>query len=643
MDEHDAGEEAGDGEPPEVGRKILKARPVPPPGKRLSDHPALVSEYTGTEDPCTVFAGTHKKLPWKCGKCGHEWEASGSSRVSGSGCRLCGFERVSRAKSMPPYKKSLAASPLASEYTGALDPKTIFAGTSKRLPWKCGACGHEWMTSGSCRARGKGCPPCGVSRIRHANSVPPHEKSLAASPLASEYAGDENPRDIFAGTARMLPWKCRDHGHIWMMSGCHRLGGRGCTICSGRVLLPGFNDLATTHPHLARQLVGTDPATVTAWTKKHLEWQCPDHPHTWRSTGSNRLKAKKCSVCAGRQVLVGFNDLATTHPHLAKQLVGTDPTTVVAGTNRVLEWKCPDHPHTWKSSGGVRVRGHGCRICAGNLLHTGFNDLATTHPHLARQLVGTDPATVMAGTHKKLEWQCPDHPHTWVATGNSRLKGSGCGVCQGVKVQSGFNDMATTHPRLARELIGDPRAVLAGTHKVLRWKCSDCNHGWSTTGCSRVAGSGCPKCAKFGFDPTTPAYIYMVFDSVLRRTKIGVAGKMTSRVHMAHRRSGWDKFIRIGPFLGVVVWHLERAVKRGLKAKGIATGADAFRDPFDGWTEAWLTDDLPVQSFPELFNALGIDVDAIGRAAMAEAQLATAPQHSGRFDSLTQRDLFPED
>jgi Zn finger protein HypA/HybF involved in hydrogenase expression len=45
---------------------------------------------------------------------------------------------------------------------------------------------------------------------------------------------------------------------------------------------------------------------------------------------------------------------------------------------------------------------------------------------------------------------------------------------------------------------GKPVSVLelaAGTSKKLDWKCSTCEHEWSSTGNSRVKGRGCPACA----------------------------------------------------------------------------------------------------------------------------------------------------
>ena len=55
--------------------------------------------------------------------------------------------------------------------------------------------------------------------------------------------------------------------------------------------------------------------------------------------------------------------MGTTHPDLARQAHGWDPTTVVAGTPKILEWICQEG-HTWKTTGHARTQGTGCPSCS---------------------------------------------------------------------------------------------------------------------------------------------------------------------------------------------------------------------------------------------------------------------------------------
>ena len=97
--------------------------------------------------------------------------------------------------------------------------------------------------------------------------------------------------------------------------------------------------LSETHPDLAKEAHGWDPKTVVAGTAKKLDWKC-QFGHLYKSSGSNRKQGQGCPYCSKRKVLSGFNDMATTHPELAKEAHGWDPKTLLAGTSKILTWKC---------------------------------------------------------------------------------------------------------------------------------------------------------------------------------------------------------------------------------------------------------------------------------------------------------------
>ena len=153
------------------------------------------------------------------------------------------------------------------------------------------------------------------------------------------------------------------------------------------------------------------------------------------------------------------------------------------------------------------------------------DSMASTHPDLAAELdieecksmglVHYRPENIIAGTKKKLAWRCQKCHHDWIAQGSSRVNlGRGCPACANQAVHTdGRNSMASTHPDLAAELDIEecksmglvhfrPENIIAGTNKKLAWRCQKCHHGWIAQGNSRVSqGSGCPVCAKSGFDP----------------------------------------------------------------------------------------------------------------------------------------------
>jgi hypothetical protein len=413
--------------------------------------------------------------------------------------------------------------------------------------------------------------------------------------MARDLIGTD-PTTVTAGTEKILLWRCPNHDEPYPATGASRAGGRGCSYCANVRVLPGFNDMATTRPDLAAELVGTDPATVIAGTPKVLLWRCPNHDEPYPARGANRARGQGCGYCHGLRVLPGYNDMATTRPDLVAELVDTDPTTIIAGTRTILLWRCPNHDEPYPLAGYLRAKGIGCSYCANQRLLPGFNDMATTHPSMAADLVVTDPTTVFAGTEKILLWRCPNHPEPYPARAMNRLKDRSCGYCSNRRVLTGFNDMATTHPALAGEVADcDPSTVIATSPRQHRWRCHTCGHQWSAPAVARAGGTGCPRCAEYGFDPAKPAWIYLMQRQ--GEQQIGITGNLKVRT-AHHAGSGWVLVETAGPMRGSLAYKRELLIKQWLR-QTVGTLA--------GTSENWSTASLEVRSLAELFGFVGID------------------------------------
>ena len=83
---------------------------------------------------------------------------------------------------------------------------------------------------------------------------------------------------------------------------------------------------------------------------------------------------------------------------------------------------------------------------------------------------------------------------------NNYKSGHGCGVCKGLQVQQGVNDLATLYPSLVKEWHpaknGElkPQNITQGNHKKVWWKC-EYGHEWEATIHNRVKGNDCPYCS----------------------------------------------------------------------------------------------------------------------------------------------------
>jgi hypothetical protein len=331
--------------------------------------------------------------------------------------------------------------------------------------------------------------------------------------------GHLTPFDIKPSSMRKVWWLgvC---GHSWWAGVASRTSGRtGCPVCSGRMVLLGVNDLATTSPAIAaewhpKRNGELTPRRVSQGTRKKAWWLGAKCGHSWEASIANRVRQHQgCAVCAGKVILVGFNDLATTCPAVAAEWHPTKngdltPQNVMRGSHKKAWWLGARCGHQWDATIKNRTaRKANCPICDGKRVLVGFNDLLTTCPVVGRQwhpMKNGDslPTQVTAGADKKVWWLGPCG-HEWEAVIKDRTgKGVGCPVCAGWIVLVGFNDLASVSPLVARQWHptrnGErlPSHVTRGNDTKAWWLCT-AGHEWEAVIKSRtLIGAGCPECAK---------------------------------------------------------------------------------------------------------------------------------------------------
>ena len=371
------------------------------------------------------------------------------------------------------------------------DPSTIAKASVNKLEWKCSE-GHIYSSSPNHRTgKGTGCPYCsGNQLLKGFNDLKTRFPNIAAE------AYEWDPSTVTAGSGKIQDWIC-SKDHIYSSSANHRTGrGYGCPVCSNHQVLAGFNDLKTKFPNIAAEAYGWDPSTVTAGTGKKRDWKCSEG-HIYSSSPNHRTgKGTGCPICGGDQVLAGFNDLKTKFPNIAAEAYGWDPSTVTAGSGKILDWRCKIG-HIYPSVVAGRTgRGTGCPICCGKQVLKGFNDLKTKFPNIAAEAYGWDPSTVTAGTSKKRDWKCSEgHIYSSIVAGRTG-SGNGCPVCCGQQLSAGFNDLKTKFPDIAAEAYEwDPQTVMPGTNQKKDWRCK-VGHIYSTSPNNRTGrGHGCPVCS----------------------------------------------------------------------------------------------------------------------------------------------------
>lgn len=388
----------------------------------VSDFPNLIAEFDSEKNypivPAEVSAGSSKKVWWIC-EFQHEWQASVSGRaLRKRGCPVCAGRLT-----LPGVNDLATTHPNVAEQwhpskNGDTTARDVVAGSNKRLWWVCSK-GHEWQATVDSRAhRGTGCPVCAGQRVVSGyNDLATKHPELAGQWHPSKNS-DLSPSEVMPGTHKKVWWQC-DLGHEWLGSVANRtVHGRGCPVCAGRLVVPGINDLATTHPDVAAEWHPSKNGELTAkqvigGTPKKVWWLC-QFGHEWQARSSHRIKGVGCPVCAGRSVVKGVNDLATTHPEIAAEWHPIrngelTPEEVVAGTNKKIWWQC-HQKHEWRTGGNLRLLGTGCPDCA----QYGFKPQEAAviyfmqHPGLAARKVGitnSDNKGDRVASFKSAGWQ----------------------------------------------------------------------------------------------------------------------------------------------------------------------------------------------------------------------------------------------
>jgi len=485
---------------------------------------------------------------------------------------------------------------LATQLTSA-DASQISRWSKMKFEWKCGL-GHIWIASVESRTHlNSGCPYCAGNRV-----LPGFNDLQTRYPEIANQAFGWDPTTMPSKSKKNFAWKCT-FGHIWEASISNRTrGGNGCTVCSGRSLLVGFNDFQTTNPELAKQLVGTDPRSFVGGHAK-MQWKC-NLGHTWMAQVNNRVShLQGCPVCTNKKILVGFNDFLTTDPLLAQEIVDGDPRTFTRGTTKKYKWRC-EMGHNYLTTPLHRISGYGCHFCSGKYVLVGFNDFLTTNPEDAKHLVNADPTTFTKGSNKYFEWKC-GLGHIWKASVSTiiRSSGLGCPFCSGNKVLVGFNDLNTTHPLVAINALGwDPTKYSAGSNVKKKWNCPE-NHIWNAVINSVVNSNqlGCPTCSTGGFDPNSDGYLYWLTHNNWDMYQIGITNIPDDRLNR-HRRLGWEVLELRGPMDGHLTQQWETAILRMLKAKGADLSNAKIAGKFDGYSEAWSKSTFETKSIKELMR-----------------------------------------
>jgi hypothetical protein len=403
---------------------------------------------------------------------------------------------------------------LQREWITSLNEKTLGdykPASHEKVWWMCPV-GHQYRRSIASRYSGGDCSFCSNDRVLAGfNDLESQFPEISAE-WSKE--NNENPSEVLATSKRKFMWRCINN-HNWIDQIYARtLLGRGCQYCGDKKVWTGFNDLKTVWPNVDEFWSSENEkrSDEVIWnSRKTAKWRCAKG-HDWDARIYITLREKSCPFCEGVRVKAGFNSLDIDFANLLAEFVSTNrgernPAKVLGKNSRVpLVWKC-NRGHLEKQSLALFRSEFGCITCR-------TADKSWTWPSISQVErlksswhsdgnPGVDPADVSANSTNIYSWQC-GLGHTWKASAQYRFrKFSECRFCSGKDVWAGFNDLASTFPRIAAEWNfsknGSPSdKVHFGSQKNYWWIC-EFGHEWKASPNNRTrgrnGGTGCPSCA----------------------------------------------------------------------------------------------------------------------------------------------------
>lgn len=154
--------------------------------------------------------------------------------------------------------------------------------------------------------------------------------------------GEIEIRGEFTGTKEPIECFCTIHNVLWNPRPNDLWKGIECKQCgSAKTADKRRVDVDTINRQLEQMNNDIKMIGKCFGVRAETEFQCSLN-HIWRDRPIDILNGKGCPYCNGHRVWVGFNDLWTTRPDVAKLLLNSnDGYKYTYGSNKKLEFICP--------------------------------------------------------------------------------------------------------------------------------------------------------------------------------------------------------------------------------------------------------------------------------------------------------------
>jgi len=308
--------------------------------------------------------------------------------------------------------------------------------------------------------------------------------------------------------------------------------------------------------------------------------RCREYGHEWEARPSSVYAGKGCPECARTGRYIGQDEWVRRFAAEGKSLLGK----VNHSTEKVAV-RCDYCGHEWAARPNSVAEGRGgCPEC--NLERQRVPQ-STWEQRFEAQ--GLELLGEVRSTHSLVSARCRACGNTWKVDPGAVGQGHSCRDCAFERQKVSQADWESRAARNGLHLL----EAVRGSERSVRVRSVDCGHEWKVLA-SHVGTTGCARCAKKGFNPSKPAYLYLIAkdDGTAKVGITGVAKMYAARMNI-HKANGYHHVHRWLLEPGTLAQQIEKeTITRWREKDGLSPVAPKGED---GYRETVNTALLPIQ------------------------------------------------
>jgi len=287
----------------------------------------------------------------------------------------------------------------------------MYLGCNNKMRCKCLVDGHEWDMSWDALSQKRGCPVCsgGILTIE-----------VIKARLKKISPNIEILSDKYINSDTKLKCRCLIDNYQWEMVWGSLLRGRGCHVCSGRVLTTELikNKLAIVHPNT--EIISGE------WVNSSSKFtcRCKIDGYEWNTRWETLEIGAGCPKCSRRAKL--------TIEECRERLFIINPNIEIISNNynnnnTKLQCKCKIDEHEWETTWANLQNRAVCPICSSRRKEYTIDEIK-------EKLKAINPnieilSSVYVKTEENLKYRCLIDNYEWEQTWKALRHGAGCPRC----------------------------------------------------------------------------------------------------------------------------------------------------------------------------------------------------------------------